>query len=110
MTDQDTDQDNDQDNDQVNGKLGWDLDHKPIEQKKISVSQWFDFMEIIIGNGSFNLTFKNEQECLHYNEILDEETVPDTWEEGGAWSLYLKRSECEPVSTRVSVSTSSSIR
>ena len=66
MTDQDTDQDADQDadqdtdqvNDQVNGKLGWDLDHKPIEQKKISVSQWFDFMEIIIGNGSFNLTFK----------------------------------------------------
>ncbi|MDD7162496.1 MAG: hypothetical protein SPF69_03445 [Candidatus Ornithospirochaeta sp.] len=58
MTDQDTDQVTDQDNDQVNGKLGLDVDLKAIEQRKISVFQWLDFMEIIIGNGSFNLTFK----------------------------------------------------
>ena len=39
----------------------------------------------------FQPHLQNEQECLHYNEILDEETVPDTWEEEGAWSIYLKK-------------------
>ena len=53
-----TDQDTDQDTDQVNGKLGLDVDLKAIEQRKISVFQWRDFMEIIIGIGSFNLTSK----------------------------------------------------
>ena len=67
-------------------------------------------MEIIIGIGSFNLTSKMNRNSYTTTKYWMKKLFLILEKRKGHGAFISKRSECEPVSTRVSVSTSSSIR